>query len=116
MQIKKRKYIPTAKTDAMVQEMETAQEGPIHPKMISAKTGKSESMGITAKMAPYEMSAVAKLRSAKKLKDEPEEVHNEEEEREEAQAPRKMRGEVELGPTETSQKTGYYERLKKRSK
>lgn len=62
--------------------------------------------GLTAKSGGYEMSAIAKLRSAKK-------------EKAEAQAPRKkdLQGEVSFGPTEVKpEREAYMNRLKKRAK
>jgi hypothetical protein len=94
MSIKKRKHAQ-AKMGKVGEDIPSAKMGQIGPSIPSANTN------------PFEVSAVARLRSARKNV-------------EEAQAPR-YKGEVELGPTETQEsvkpeRMEYYKRLKKRSK
>lgn len=107
MPIKKRKYMESAKTGQIGPDIPTAKTGPIGGPVPSANKVASNPVP-SAKTAPYEMTAVARLRAAKKVK-------------EEAQAPRKSKlvGEVSLGPTEAEEKPereGFLTRIKKRAK
>lgn len=106
MQIKKRKYIESAKSPASNPQLKTVD---MEANEQLSSNGSAPNKQLTAKTGGYEMNVVAKLRSAKKNKAE-------------AQAPRKkdkLEGEVSFGPTETTEmkpeRDSYLQRLKKRS-
>lgn len=102
MQIKKRSKQPSAKMGQVGPDIPSAKMGEMGA--LTAKDKAMVSGHPSAKMGAAEMGAVARLRAAKKA---------------EAQAPRKIEVEVELGPTEAKEvpaREGYRERLKKRAK